>query len=493
MSLDEWIQAETRFAAGAMMAAISATQLVMERPGFGQRVVPHPGSVLASPAIAHYDPEPDYFFHWFRDAAVAIDALRVALAAGYVGSEARGRLHEFVEFTLALRSLDGGAFFHDSNLPARVQPACREFLRSEADMAALRGNAVAADVRVNADGTPDFIRWSRPQADGPALRCIALLRWWGELPEPESSARGRLRELIDADLAFTVACSAQPCFDIWEEHHGFHYYTQLVQAQALRLGAGWLAESGELARARACEGVAATIEARLEALWSARDGFYCARAAATASDQRAPLDIAVILAVLHAGRRRGDHSLLDPRVHATLSALEELFARDYAINRALPPARAAAMGRYANDRYYSGGAYYFATLAAAEFYFKLAHALRGGAELAATEVNHRFLQRLEGAIAGAPHADGSRAGGPHAPEPCADGTHNAEQLATLAMQRGDAFLRTVQAFTPADGALSEQFDRTTGAQASARHLTWSYAAFVTAAASRAQALRTTRA
>jgi glucoamylase len=42
----------------------------------------------------------------------------------------------------------------------------------------------------------------------------------------------------------------------------------------------------------------------------------------------------------------------------------------------------------------------------------------------------------------------------------------------------------VQAFTPADGALSEQFDRATGAQTSARHLGWSYAGFITAVRAR---------
>jgi len=475
MTLDEWIVAETRVAAAALAAAISATQLVMERPGFGQRVVPLPGSVLASPVVAHYDPEPDYFFHWFRDAAIAIDALRVAHAAGHLGEEALERLREFAAFTRALRSLDGATFLRNSHLTARVQPACREFLRPESELAALAGATVAGDVRVNADGTPDFIRWARPQADGPAMTCIALLRWWQQLP-PAAATRARLRELIADDLDFTAAHADQPCFDIWEERHGFHYYTELVQAQALRLGGAWLTAGGEPGRAHACETAAARIEARLEGMWSAREGCYRAHAMVSGGDERAALDMAVILAVLHAGRTRGSHSVLDPRVHATLSALEELFERDYSINRALPATRAAAMGRYAGDRYYSGGAYYFSTLAAAEFYFKLAYALRSGAELRATEDNARFRQRL-GATS-ASRGDGPRAG---------------ESLGALALQRGDAFLRTVQVFTPADGALAEQFDRTTGEQASARHLTWSYAAFITAAASRAHSLETTRA
>ena len=45
-------------------------------------------------------------------------------------------------------------------------------------------------------------------------------------------------------------------------------------------------------------------------------------------------------------------------------------------------------------------------------------------------------------------------------------------------------MATVRRFTPANGELSEQIDRHTGAQTSARHLTWSYAAFITAAHTR---------
>jgi glucoamylase len=36
----------------------------------------------------------------------------------------------------------------------------------------------------------------------------------------------------------------------------------------------------------------------------------------------------------------------------------------------------------------------------------------------------------------------------------------------------------VRAYTPASGDLSEQFDQRTGEQTSAKHLAWSYAAFI---------------
>ena len=48
---------------------------------------------------------------------------------------------------------------------------------------------------------------------------------------------------------------------------------------------------------------------------------------------------------------------------------------------------------------------------------------------------------------------------------------------------------TVRAFTPDSGDLAEQFDQTTGAPNSARHLTWSYAAFISATAARNRALK----
>ena len=109
-ALDDWIDDEARFAASAMLRAVSATNLIKERPGFGQRVVPARGSVLASPVPAAYDPDPDYFFHWFRDLAIIIDALRVAEVERLETQAAVERLREFVAFDLAVRKLDGREF-----------------------------------------------------------------------------------------------------------------------------------------------------------------------------------------------------------------------------------------------------------------------------------------------------------------------------------------------------------------------------------------------
>jgi len=469
-ALDDWVAEEARFAASAMARAVSATHLVKERPGFGQRVIPRPGSVLASPVLAAYDPDPDYFFHWFRDSAIVIDALRVALTEGLDEGRAIDRLREFVEFSRSLRGLDGRAFLSHGRFREKIEPSFLESVRPDAEIGAVSGAAVLGETRVNPDGTLDFTRWARPQTDGPALRILALLRWRDVGRDLDEVLQAAMQDLVIGDLDFTLSHANNPSFDIWEEESGYHYYTQLVQAEALARGAEWLTDMGDTARASACRSLADEIAPRLEAYWDAAAGYYRSRTGVAGGASEKALDIAVVLAVLHAGRAKGPHSLLDPRAQATLTALEELFEAEYAINRRRPSDHGPAMGRYAGDAYYSGGAYYFATLAAAEFYFKLAVALPSGADLAAAEENARFRRRLSAAKGAAEN------GAP----------------AAAAIERGDAIMQTVQAFTPASGDLSEQFDRTTGAQTSSKHLAWSYAAFITAAASRREAYRAMR-
>jgi glucoamylase len=468
--LDSWIGSEARFAVGAMLRSVSATNLVKDRPGFGQRVAPRPGSVLASPVPAAYDPDPDYFFHWFRDSAIILDALRVAEAEGLEKWIAVDRLREFVEFSRSLRELDGRELVRNGRFREKIQPSFLQYVRPDEEIAAVFGSRVLAEARVNPDGTLDFTRWARPQNDGPALEVLALTRWRDANLELDETLREAMLELVIGDLAFIRAGVSERSFDIWEEESGHHYYMQLVQAEALVRGAAWLEEAGDAALARVCRFAVGELAPSLDSFWSARDGYYCSRTGVAGGVPEKALDISVILGVLHAGRKEGTHSVLDPRVQATLAALENIFDAEYPINRQRPPERGPAMGRYVNDAYYGGNPWYLATLAASEFYFKLAFALKSGAEMLATSENERFRRQL---IA-------------------TDGARGNPDFAAAALERGDTFMRAVQAYTPASGDLSEQFDRATGAQISAKHLAWSYAAFITAAASRRRAFQAIR-
>lgn len=472
----DWMARQNDVSAAALLRAVSAAHLVKERRGFGQTIRPAPGSVLASPALASGDPDPDYFFHWLRDSALVIDALRHVIAEGALAGEGLSRFKEFVGFSLSLNRLDGAAFLRlAGDFRKNVEPFFLQYVRDDSDLRKIAGDRVLGEPRFNPDGTLDIAKWSRPQHDGPALRALALMRFW-PLEGLDGQARASTRALILTDLEFIVRHWRDPCFDIWEEELGHHYYTRLVHHAALADGARWLEETGtdEAARTQACLAAAQAIVQSLDEYWNPANGFYASRRGVANGVAGKELDFATILAVIHARRKDGAHSVLDPRVMATLARLEELFDASYAINRGRAETRGAAMGRYAGDRYFSGGAYYFSTLGAAEFYYALAEAV-AGAEVLVTADNKEFLRRLAA-------ADDSFALPPPGPE-------RRKGRFEAVLRRGDQFMATVAAHTPASGELSEQFDQATGIQTSAKSLTWSHAALITAFARRKAAMR----
>jgi len=235
--LGRWIERQYRHSAAAMMRSVSPVGIVKDRPGFAQTVRPRKGSVVASPVPGAYDPEPDYFFHWFRDSAIVIDALRILYEDGGLDGEFFAHFADFVRFSLALQDLDGRALGVPPWRDA-VAPEYLQYVRAEADLSAAHGEALLGETRVNPDGTLDISKWPRPQFDGPAMRAIALLRWQNTL-RLENDLASAADALLRADLRFTLRHWREASFDIWEEEKGLHYYTLRAAARALQAGADW--------------------------------------------------------------------------------------------------------------------------------------------------------------------------------------------------------------------------------------------------------------
>jgi glucoamylase len=423
-TLEEWLGRQYAHAAGAMLASVSPCGIVKSRAGFNQTIRPVKGAIVASPVPGAYDPDPDYFFHWYRDSAVVIDAMRVLHADARLLPGLLVAVADFVRFSLALQHLDGRAIIAETGRRDHIRPEFIQYLRPDDELGAVHGDAVASDTRVNPDGSLDIQKWARPQHDGPALRALAMLRWM-QTATFENSVTADIATLVLADLGYVLRHSLDASFDIWEEEPGQHYYTLCVSAAALESGAPWLDARGDSPMAQSCRARAEVLLGQLDEYWLEHEGFYRSRAPRPDGNPAKALDIAVILAAIHGARTAKRHSVHDARMLATLERLDGLFAAEYAINRGRPADRGPALGRYSGDQYYSGGAYYFSTLGAAEFCYR--------AGLGA---------------------------------------------------RGDAYLRTVQAYTPQSGDLSEQFDQNSGQPASARQLAWSYAAFITCIAAR---------
>lgn len=366
-----WIAAQRLASARAMRGACSATGLMRARAGFGWRVQPAAGSVLASKRAANWDPEPDYFYHWVRDSAIVLRAVPRAIAAD-PGARAfwMGFIADFVGFSLAISDPDRVGP-RANPLHATVRPDFAKYVRPDAELAALTGDAWQGEPRVTPDGTPDLEQWSRPQDDGPALRASALMGVIAALPEAASAAAQRL---IARDLAYVQQVAGRPCIGPWEETPARRTtFTMMVQWDALERG-------GAADAADRLVGLIAQAEDAVTGGWRE-------------SIEAAPghLDCATILAILHAGRAAGPYAMTGPRVAATVAALEAQFAALYPINRG---ANAVAIGRWAQDVYFEGNPWFPATLGFAELHYRIAAATGDRAAFAKAEGWTALIERV---------------------------------------------------------------------------------------------------
>ncbi len=425
-SLESWIDSQLEISTVRLLAAVSATGLGRAGPRIGEVMRPARGSVLAAPKPVPDRDEPDYFFHWYRDAAVVMGSLVALYRQGRLPASGHGRFAESVAFDWRLRGIDGPAVLAREAWPPVTIPFLQPHVRPRAEVEALHGPAVAADVRCNPDGTLDLLRWSRPQHDGPAMRALTTMRMQEAGALADGRDRRRAARLLLSDLRFCLARHAVPCFDPWEEELGQHFYTRLVQHAALRRGAAWSETAGHPRLAARFAVAAEALAVALAGHWSETDGYYRSRMPGPTVTAAKNLDSVVLLAVLHAGLADGPFSVADPRVEATVAKLEAFFAATMPANAGRQPGQGLILGRYQGDSYFDGGAFLPCCFALAEYRYRR----------------------------------GERA-------------------------RGDAVLEFLRGFLPDNGLLPEQLDRTTGAPRSARDLAWSHAAFVAAAEARA--------
>lgn len=444
--LGQWIKREKAIALTALLNNISPSGTVR-------------GVVIASPSTQN----PNYFYHWVRDAALAMDAV-VSLYEKSNGSEKE-------KYYCALMD------YLDISRRNQTTPN-------------LSGGL--GEPRFHVDGSAIFDPWGRPQTDGPALRAITLIRFAHLLMSEGNIALVREKlydgriptdSIIKSDLEYLSHHWRDRTFDLWEEVEGDHFYTRMVQRRALKEGARlarWLNDGGAsdwyLFQASLLEG-------EISKHWDAQAGILRASLNNDGWGKPSGIDSSVILGVLHGDTHDGFFSPSQSQVLATAERIRETFQNLYPINREFI---GTAIGRYPEDRYdgYStggqGNPWVLATSGFAEFYFRVARELRSKGSVELTTGNLAFFKALIH-----DNAHDSAHINAHINAMVSGKTVMASDPVFVKIVGGlrraaDDMLVRVKTHTGADGALSEQFNRHNGFMQGATHLSWSYASFLTA-------------
>lgn len=425
------------------------------------------GSVMASPSKV----DPDYFYHWIRDAALVMREV----------FELRDSYPEQVE-----SSLKDYVIFSRSNQTTK-------------NPSGDQSSGGLGEPKFNMDGSAYWQSWGRPQNDGPALRAIVLIDFAQYLIKKGETAwvtrhlyRSELpaATVIKADLEYTAHHWMEKSFDLWEESEGDHFYTRMSQWRALAKGAEFARLMGDLGAADFYAKQASQVLNSLQTFWldAEKRIVVTTRETGGIDWKKSKIDVAVVLGVLHAGEDGQPFSVDDERVMNTALLIENTFEKIYAINSVKETSErmplGSAIGRYPEDRYDGvgmsiGNPWFLATHAYSEYYYRLSKVILAKKSVSfsawmkpwlesvlgfpvATEILARSNARMRVGSSSVILLD--RAG--------------VLKLATALNEKADAFVRRSKFHSDKDGHQSEQIERNSGYMRGARDLTWNYASFL---------------
>ncbi len=395
------------------------------------------GFVIAAPSKSN----PNYYYHWVRDAALVMETIRES----FPYEKAAPMFRDYINLVDHFQQVDK-----------------------------LTGQG---EVKFNPDGSSFKGPWGRPQNDGPALRVIAISQFAETLLKKGKEAYVRVKlyggkipaqTVLKRDLEYVSNHWKDHDFDLWEEVKGHHFFTRMAQRTALFRGAKLARKLGDGAAADFYEKQARALSVELEKHWNESLGYIITtRNFVDGHNYKSSnLDASVILAANHSGLSGLPFSILDDRIMATAEKLISTFRTLYPINN---EGIGVAIGRYPEDRYFGGHPWFLLTAALGEYFYKVSEAIVKSKKIVVTKHNETLIRRVSGAELKV-------------------GTYKTKatvlKIAKKFREHGDNFLKRIQKHAGPNGQLDEQFDRHDGYMKSARHLTWSYAAFIAAANAR---------
>jgi glucoamylase len=423
-SLDTWLASEVPFAKEGILDNIGSDGAYAKSS--------KSGIVIASPSTSN----PDYYYTWTRDSALVVKTLVDLFKNG------------------------------DTDLLTVIE----EYISSQAYIQTISNpsgglsSGGLGEPKFNVDETSYTGSWGRPQRDGPALRATALIAFGQWLIDGgyTSTAADIVWPIVRNDLSYVAQYWNSSGYDLWEEVNGESFFTTAVQHRALVEGSKFANQVGS--SCSYCDSQAPQILCFLQSYWT---GSYTL---ANFGSSRTGKDANTILGSIHTFDPEAgcDDTTFQPcsaRALANHKVVTDSFRSIYTVNSGKSAGQAVAVGRYPEDSYYNGNPWYLCTMAAAELLYDALYQWDKAGTLTISSVSLNFFKDLYRSAATGTYSSSSA-------------TYSS--IVSAVKTYADGYMSIAEQYAYTNGSMSEQFSKSDGTPESARDLTWSYAALLTA-------------
>lgn len=427
------------------------------------------GTVVAARSGPSYtQTDPDYEYNWVRDSSLTMDVVQTLYAAA---TKAKAKMqYEDILFEYATARATEQ---NDPNLLTGL-----------------------GEPKFYLNNTIFSGPWGRPQNDGPATSAITLMEFADSYLANNGTLETVKQKIYDSasfpstapmmkDLLFVASNWSSPSYDLWEEEESDHFYTRMVQRRALVMGTTFATKMGDTNTSATLAAAATALTATLTQFWDPNREILLYEYGPVLNGKSSYLDVAVVLGIIHGYASDGVYSYTSDQVLSTALRIATSFLSVYPIANTTTDASGLVLGipigRYPEDVYNGtgtqtngGNPWYLCTAALSQYMYAASSSYNAAGSISITNTSLPFFTYF-------------------APEAALEvgqtytyGSPQYDQVVNSLNGWGDAFMRTIKFYTPADGHLSEEFNRNTGVPQGAADLTWSYASVLTAAFARAE-------
>ncbi|KAF8599197.1 glucoamylase [Ceratobasidium sp. AG-I] len=314
----------------------------------------------------------------------------------------------------------------------------------------------------------------RPQHDNAALRASSMIDFASGLiarngRQGHKYVADVIWPIVVLDLNYVAHHWNVTGFNLWEEVVGSCHFTVAAQIRGLKQGSELAKTLGYKHQHKFWKEQAENALCFFQDFWNPNQAIVVSNINCN-GPCRDTVDMGTVFTAIRnfdpeAGCDNGTFQPCSEYALSNLKKVVDSMRGTYTINQNRSETEAIAVGRFTNDAYVGGNPWFITTFAVAEQLYDAIYQWRRVGKITITSLSLPFFQQLRPSAKVGTFKQGGE---------------DFKRLIEDVLSYADDFSLINQEYIPADGSMSEQFDRETGEPRSGLRLSASYASAVTA-------------